>query len=181
MTKFLNDDWMKERGFMDDDDTTGPYARLASKFVSDLALPTPITVLPTVTCEEAARVLASQGIDQMPVVTANSEIVGMLTEGNLASQLLSKRALPTDPVSKVVFRQFSEVTLSTPLSKLSKIFEKNHFALVVQTQRSFSGSTFEEKKLVCSVVTRIDLLNYVLKDAGGLTRVGSAGNLAGSV
>lgn len=174
MSKFLNDDWMKERGFMEDtEDANGPYANLASKCVSDLALPTPITVLPTVTCEEAARALSGQGIDQMPVVGADNQVLGMVTEGQLTSQLLSKRANKSDPVSKVMFRQFSTVTLQTPLSKLSKIFEKNHFALVVQTQRSFSGSAFEEKTLVCSVVTRIDLLNYVLKSDGGLARVAS--------
>jgi len=164
MTKFLNDDWMRERDFLDEKDASSPAAGQwwADKCVSDLKLPTPITVLPTVSCQEAVTILQSQGIDQMPVVNLDNEILGMCTEGNMTSQLLSKRVQPEDPVSKVLYRQFKEVNMSTPLSQVCKIFDKNHFALVTQSQKMYSGSSFVEKKLVCSVLSRIDLLNFIM-------------------
>lgn len=138
MSKFLNDDWMKERDFLEEsvgfcpvsffahfprqkDDFSNATTWWGKKYLSDIELATPITVLPGVTCQEAVNILQSevrskrtngahlsffplQSIDQMPVVNNDNEIVGMVTEGNLMSQLLSKRVNPEDPVSKVIYR-----------------------------------------------------------------------------
>ena len=68
-----------------------------------------------------------------------------------------------DPVSKVIYRQFRTVALNTSLEELSKIFDHDHFALVVATQRCYSSASHvSEKKVVCGVASRIDLLNYIM-------------------
>ena len=91
----------------------------------------------------------------------------MLTSpAQILSQLLSKRITGADPVSKVIYRQFRTVALDTPLEELSKIFDHDHFALVVATQRCYSSAkNVSEKKVVCGVASRIDLLNYIMAHA----------------
>eukprot|EP00743_Colponemidia_sp_Colp-15_P000310 GILK01000361.1.p1 GENE.GILK01000361.1~~GILK01000361.1.p1 ORF type:complete len:521 (+),score=96.28 GILK01000361.1:144-1565(+) len=164
MTKFLNDDWMAENEFVDQEESTRAEQSewWASRQVSELRLTTPITITSDVPCKEAIEILNQHGFDQLPVVAANNEILGMVTEGNLMSQIVSRRVEPTDAVSKVLYKQFKQVSLDTPLSQLSRIFDKAHFALVVTSQRCFSGtSSSTDKTVVVGVATRIDLLRFI--------------------
>jgi cystathionine beta-synthase len=164
MTKFLNDNWMVDNGFK-----AAPKSTLrewwAEKTVADLKLTTPLTVTPSVSCDECVKILTAHGYDQLPCVNKDSEIEGMVTLGNLTSQLISGRVKPTDPISKVLYRQFHKINLSTTLGDVSSIFDRDHFALAVNTQRQYDGTTngFTEKSLVFGIVTRIDLLNYILQ------------------
>jgi len=170
MSKFLSDEWMIQNGFM------SPLAReqmhvstsqssewWSSHTVSELKLQTPFTVAPSVTCADAVDILHKQGFDQLPVVDDKNNIVGTVTLGNLMSQIVSKRVKSSDPVSKCCYMKFSVVTSQTSLGVLSKLFDKGHFALVVETQKCFkSVDNYVEKRFVTGVVTRIDLLKFIL-------------------
>jgi hypothetical protein len=72
------------------------------------------------------------------------------------------------------------VTPSTTLAELARIFDRDHFAVVLQTQRTYtggggssarhrSGSTASpsvvERGVVVGVVSRIDLLQYITNNA----------------
>jgi len=107
----------------------------------------------------------------MPVVAESGDVLGMVTMGNLTSFIVQGRAKSSDPISKVLYRQFKEIDPKTPLSTISRIFDTDHFALVVTTQKCYAGSKRSlsgegqkviEKKMVFGVVTRIDLLNYII-------------------
>lgn len=55
MSKFLNDNWMYENGFVDERSLASKstiYGWWASKRVSDLDLNSPITITPDVSCRE---------------------------------------------------------------------------------------------------------------------------------
>lgn len=166
MTKFLNDNWMVENGFMEARvDPAHANEWWSTRPVSDLQLNTPIVVGTSVTCSECVDILNKNGYDQLPCVNASGDIEGMVTLGNLTSQILSGRVQPTDPITKVLYRQFVKVSLSTQMGALSRIFDKDHFALVTTTQKSYaSPDVMTEKTLVYGVATRIDLLNYILKN-----------------
>ena len=43
--------------------------------------------------------------------------------------------MPTDAVDKAAYHTFKKVTLDTSLEKLDRILDKEHFALVVHSQR----------------------------------------------
>ena len=60
-----------------------------------------------------------------------------------------------------------KVTLETSLSDLARIFDRDHFALVVTTQRLFAGRDLPpvERSVVFGVVSRIDLLKYITDSA----------------
>jgi len=162
MSKFLNDQWMIDNGFMESEESTAADLKWKSKTVSDLHLPVPYTISPKVTCDQAVEILKTQGFDQLPVVDENGAVVGVVTAGNLMAKLSSGRVKITDDVSEAMFKQFQKVSPSTDLAKLSQIFNKDHFALVVTSQKWFSSpGVSAENHLVVGVATRIDLLNFI--------------------
>lgn len=173
MSKFLNDQWMVDGGFLeaplDDGKGSGSSEWWASRPISDLCLNTPITVAPELTCSECVDILNRNGYDQLPCLSKEGSIEGMVTLGNLTSQILSGRVKSTDPISKVLYRQLNKVSLTTKLGTLSKIFDKDHFALVTTMQKNYNAQgQLTEKTLVFGVATRIDLLNFILEhDAQG--------------
>ena len=66
-------------------------------------------------------------------------------------------------ITRCLYTQFKKVSLHTPLSTLSGIFDHDHFALVVTSQRCFDrGGAVSEKLVVFGIVTRIDLLNFLV-------------------
>lgn len=170
LSKFVNNDWMWGHGFVDatrgigaaDPKYTGDLW-WAGKRVGDLSFSTPFTILPDVSCEDAVKVLAGEGFDQLPVVSADNEVLGVVTEGNLRSKLMLSRLQQSDPVSKAMFKQFKRVAADTPLRDLARIFDSDHFALVVTSQRVYGGkgAAAATKSIVSGVVSRIDLLKFL--------------------
>lgn len=165
MSKFLNDGWMVEHGFMAptaDPAHAGEW--WSERTLNDLQLSSPLVVDPDVTCSACVDILNKNGYDQLPCVSKDGEVLGMVTLGNLTSQIVSGRVKPTDSIKKVLYRQFHKIPLNTKLGALPKIFEHDHFALVVTSQKSIgAGEAVTEKSLVYGVVTRIDLLNFLMQ------------------
>jgi cystathionine beta-synthase len=165
MTKFLNDQWMVDNGFLEEA-AVAPSTWWSGKTVSDLKLSTPVSVSATVPCSEAAAIMKEHNFDQLPVIAENGDVQGMVTMGNLTSQLVSGRVTPRDPVSRALFPQFKRISMDTTLGALSKIFDRDHFALVVTTQRNHSGGgVVASRSVVVGVATRVDLLNYIMTAA----------------
>ena len=59
----------------------------------------------------------------------------MATLGSLKTKVLRGKIQATDPVEKATYMTFKKVTLDTTLEKLDRILDKEHFALVVHSQR----------------------------------------------
>ena len=183
LSKFVNDDYMWRLGFVDEARGIGSSAGLGegswwgARSVADLGVSAPITILPSVTCAQAAELMAQAGVDQLPVVDASNTILGVVTDGQLSARLAANRIKPHESVaSGALFTQFRRVQVATRLSELARVFDKDHFAVVVQTQRLYGGgreSVCVEKSVVMGVVTRIDLLKYVAKGAAATTILAS--------
>eukprot|EP00475_Leptophrys_vorax_P013414 TRINITY_DN1981_c0_g1_i1.p1 TRINITY_DN1981_c0_g1~~TRINITY_DN1981_c0_g1_i1.p1 ORF type:complete len:434 (-),score=150.72 TRINITY_DN1981_c0_g1_i1:58-1359(-) len=165
MTKFLNDDWMADRKFLEESNHPKMSTWWGELTISSLKLETPITAIHSLSCKKVVQILQNHAVDQIPVVDDNNSILGVITEGNLMSQILSGRVRPEDPVGKVVYKKFKQVSLTTSLSELSRILENYPFALVVSAQKCFTSTSESfEKTLVFGVVTRIDLLNFIMAE-----------------
>uniref|UniRef100_A0A672SCU4 Cystathionine beta-synthase n=1 Tax=Sinocyclocheilus grahami TaxID=75366 RepID=A0A672SCU4_SINGR len=102
--------------------------------LQSLNLSAPLTVLPTVTCQKTIKILKEKGFDQAPVVDEAGLILGMVTLGNMLASVLAGKVKPSDPVIKVLYKQFKRIRLTDNLGKLSRILETDHFALVVHEQ-----------------------------------------------
>ena len=118
----------------------------------------------------------------------DNSVLGVVTEGNLTSKLMSGRIKNGDSVTSALYPQFRRVTVSTTLAELARIFDRDHFAVVAQSQRVFSGAAkggaaaTSEKSVVVGVVSRIDLLKFITSHsplagaAVGLEATGGAGS-----
>jgi len=124
----------------------------------------------------------------VPVIGANGNVVGVVTEGNMTRQILSGRVNSDQTVleAKVVYKTFRKISMNDKLSDLASALDLEPFALVVTEQRCFNGkkktsngngstssssthidsiaSRVETKTVVSGIVTRIDLLDYISKN-----------------
>ena len=133
MTKFLDDQWLADRDIIQLDKQDCQW--WAEEKVSSLELSAPFSVQPSVTVEQAVDIMVKEGFDQLPVLTAKGKIVGVATLGSLKAKLMKGKIHSTDPVEAAVYTQFKKLSLDTTLSKVNRILDTDHFALVVHTQR----------------------------------------------
>lgn len=176
MSKFLADDWMVDNGFMKPAESDKPW--WSDRPVGSLELPSPVTVLPDLQIKDAIHVMRTGGYDQLPVVDDSSNVLGVVTEGNLAALLTHGRAKPSATVSSVLYKKFRQVSPATTLGELGRIFDREPYALVITSQKCVSGHGADikttEKRIVTSVVTRIDLLNFISKEEDKSLRTSNA-------
>ena len=170
MTKFLNDDWMISRGFMTDSDISQTNSQWSKTFVGSLNLQAPLTVLPTVSVKDTLDLLHAEGFDQVPVVKQDGEIVGMVTVGHMMSMMVKGKLNMTDSVKKATYKDFKKISPDSTLAQLSRLLDIDHYVLVTQIQRQYSGDKKEVKKeMIYGIVTRIDLVDFLAKQPNGTT------------
>jgi cystathionine beta-synthase len=172
LSKFLSDDWMWSFGFVDEEHSIGAAAGhqdaegWRTSTVSDLHVPTPVTVQPVVTCANAIEIMEEQGFDQLPVVDGDGGVVGVVTSGNLTAKIASGRVAPGDSVSDAAYKQFQRVSPETTLGDLARVFDMAPYALVTATQRSYGADAEPvERTIVSGVVSRINLLRYIAEQS----------------
>ncbi|KAF3857251.1 hypothetical protein F7725_009110 [Dissostichus mawsoni] len=103
--------------------------------------------------DKTIKILKEKGFDQAPVVDEAGLILGMVTLGNMLACILAGKIQVSDPVSKVLYKQFKQ---------LSRILETDHFALVVHEQIQYlTDGSPSLKQMVFGVVTAVDLLAFV--------------------
>lgn len=162
MTKFLNDQWLADRDIikLEQEHPMWWY----NEKVSSLELAAPLSILPDLSVEQTINIMNDEGYDQLPVIDSTGQIKGVATLGSLKAKLLKGKVMPNDAVRKVAYNTFKKVTLDTTLEKLDRILDKEHFALVVHSQRLYvSQKDVQEKEIIVGIVTDIDLLHHVSK------------------
>jgi cystathionine beta-synthase len=165
MTKHLSDEWMFEHGFADLPPESIVQDWWTELPVSSLPQTFPVTFKPEVTCAAAIDILNKEGFDQIPVVAADGTILGMVTEGNLMSLVLKKKVDKSDPVSKALYKTFQKVPTTATLGLVSRLLDRQPYVLVVSEQRCFEDTDkVTTKETIYSIVTRIDVLNYITKN-----------------
>lgn len=162
MTKFLSDKWLAERDIiqLDDDERHWWY----DEKVSSLELSAPLSIMPDLSVDQTIKIMNSEGYDQLPVIDESGNIVGVATLGSLKLKVLKGKVQLYDPVVKATYNTFHKVNLDTTLEKLDRILDKEHFALVVHSQRLYMASNdVKHKEIIVGIVTDIDLLHYVTR------------------
>lgn len=160
MTKFLDDYWLADRDIIQIQDGSGcPWEK---EKVSSLNLSAPLSILPSVSVENAIDIMVKEGFDQLPVITATGQIAGVATLGSLKAKLLKGKVMSDDPIEKATYNTFKKVTLDTTLGRLNRILDSEHFALVVHSQRLYSSDkAVETREIIVGIATDIDLLHYI--------------------
>ena len=125
--KIYNDDWMRERGFLD--------AELSIKHLIESKEGQNFVA---VSGEDDIRSVISTmrdlDISQMPVMD-DKEIIGSITEAQLIQFLLDEdRREKEVKVREIMGAPFPEIDLDTPFSKLSHVISKQNPAVVTKDQ-----------------------------------------------
>lgn len=188
LSKFADDDWLSANGLSSANGTesapqgnntvSDPYQGAT---IASLRLKPVTSIAATASCSEAIETMRDKGFDQLPVLSATSKLVGLVTLGNLLSYISRSRATAETQVKDVMFdfgrldeivtdprklssgtnagnkRKFVEITVETPLSTLSKFFEWNSAAVVTDGK----GDSQSLSKPI-AVVTKVDLLTWMI-------------------
>jgi cystathionine beta-synthase len=156
---------MKKHGYIEAPKKEVGPATFQNAAIKDLGLRPAITIPAAISIVNAIELMKSNSFDQLPVTSASDSkhCVGLVTLGGLLAKIGSGRVKLSDPAEKAMYKfnmdkKFTEITVDTPLDKLTKFFETHSSAVV--TRRSDVGEL-----LIVSVVTKVDLLGYLLNKA----------------
>lgn len=141
MGKAFNDEWMKERGFLDSTPKT------AEDMISSHSHLPMLTVHDTDHVKVAFDLMEKHGISQLPVVDAAGEFVGSINDHALLSQLLKNPSLAENKVSEVMQASFPMVAASASTDQVSGLINKENPAVLV---KELSGTVH--------ILTKYDLI-----------------------
>ncbi|KAH3901670.1 probable Cystathionine beta-synthase [Saccharomycodes ludwigii] len=177
LTKFVDDEWLKKNGLWDDE-----FEQIVNKrkepirdiyngaTVKDLKLKPVVSVLETEKLSTVISILKDNGFDQLPVLTAEGKLCGLVTLSKLLKTLQTAKTKPDtikgifldfrklnnfDEVSsynenKSGKKKFLSFDINTKLSDLDTFFEKNSNAII--TDKTLKP---------IHIVTKVDLLTYL--------------------
>lgn len=145
LTKFADDRWMRQQGFVKGDWEVGTVAdvmrQLGRREVISLDLNDKLG--------RATELFKQHGISQMPVLD-QGKLAGILTESDVLHHLVSGRSTKDTIVAEVMERKVSTVGVQASSGELPRIFERGEVAIVVDDQRTVLG-----------ILTKLDLIEML--------------------
>jgi cystathionine beta-synthase len=125
--KMFNDDWMRERGFLDEEITT------AADLIKDhIELPL-VTVKTEELVSHAIDRMKKYEISQIPVVDVNG-FVGSLDEAQLFRAFFEDKDLADKPTKSLMGKPFPIVKANAPIEEISKLIDKDNNAVLVELE-----------------------------------------------
>lgn len=143
MGKMYNEDWLRERGFLQDEKLTAKSI-LSKKEATEI-----VTLDATKSVLEAINTIKSMNISQIPV-TQQGMIVGKIAESDILSALLENPGLKSAPISEIMTATFPFVDLNTSIDKISSLINKENSAVLVEDE---SGKI--------EIITQYDIINAI--------------------
>jgi cystathionine beta-synthase len=143
MGKMYNEDWLRERGFLQDEKLTAKSI-LAKKDSTEI-----VTLDAQKSVLEAINTIKSMNISQIPV-TQQGMIVGKIAESDILSALLENPGLKSAPISEIMTATFPFVDLNTSIDKISSLINKENSAVLVEDE---SGKI--------EIITQYDIINAI--------------------
>jgi cystathionine beta-synthase len=122
--KMFNDDWMRERGYLDDEITT------AADLIKDHSDKPLVTVRTEELVSHAIDRLRKYKISQIPVVDI-SGFVGSVDETDLFRSYVEDKDIADKPIKDVMGRPYPIVKANTSLEEISKLIGKENQAVLV--------------------------------------------------
>ncbi|UJR15887.1 hypothetical protein I4U23_002812 [Adineta vaga] len=163
MTKFLSDDWMYERAFLDiKDEPSSEWWH--GKPVSSLKIREPVTVSSNTTIQAVLDIMHERGFDQVPVISEDGTFTGMTTMCEIMAKMSRATICAQDPVSKTITDKFRTVQLDDSLAKLSRILEAHNYVIIKFAHDHYQdAATRQNKTHIFGIITSIDLLDFIVK------------------
>jgi cystathionine beta-synthase len=125
VAKIYNDEWMRERGFLD-------WELKVKDLIASKEDKTFFAVKPTDTVRYAFNIMREHDLSQMPVMD-NGDMVGSITESDVLKFLLENPMQHTEKTVDIVMgKPFPIVEEDLPFRQLSKYLNKNIHAVVAR-------------------------------------------------
>ncbi|MCH8005759.1 MAG: pyridoxal-phosphate dependent enzyme [Planctomycetes bacterium] len=144
LSKFYDDDWMKDMGYL------GVEQRLGTvRDVMKFKRGTVEFAEPDESLAHVAHRMNNLGISQMPVVRHNGGPYLMIDEVDLLQSLVSGKCTANDNVLVAAKPLQGQVSLDDSLSKIQEIFDQNNIAVVM------------ERDDITGIISKIDVVEYL--------------------
>lgn len=134
--KIFNDDWMRDRGFLEAETTT-PSLPTAKDIIQVKSNKEFISIASDATLAEAIDIFKSKGISQMPV-TEGGELVGSISEKNILDAILKQANALEKKVNEIQAPLFPTVNLKDDVTKISSLINKENSAVLVKDEQGQS-------------------------------------------
>jgi cystathionine beta-synthase len=143
LSKFLSDEWMKEKRLLGDERMTLGLVNELKLHAGKLRL---VSVESGTLIGEALELMNNHGLSQLPVI-AEGKSVGSVRENRIMSQLLDNRELLQQPVTHVMDIPFPVVSETVEVSRARQYLKDSPAILV------------EEYGRIVGIITRYDVLD----------------------
>lgn len=122
--KMFNDDWMRERGFLDEE------IKKAEDVIKD-HIDKPLVIVRTEELvSHAIERMRKYKISQIPVIDVNG-FVGSVDETDLFQSYVSDKNVAEKPIREVMGKPYPIVKVGTAIEEVSKLFTKDNQAVLV--------------------------------------------------
>ena len=142
--KMYNDEWMREKGFLEKSGLT-TRDLVAMRVSGELC-----SIESNEPVEHAVRLMSEHDFSQISI-TRNKRLVGSLNESHLYSQLVRNSGVKRDPVESIMQPAFPFVDISTPVDLLSTMITPENPAVLVRDFKT--DKTF--------IITRSDVIRVL--------------------
>jgi len=150
LTKHHSDEWLKEKRLLEPQRITAGLITGTKKAQAPKSL---ISVSPTDTVAVALEKMDELGLTQIPVLE-EGKAVGALRESRVLAKVVRDRDLLSTPVSEVMESSFPTVDVDASSNEVTRRLQTSPAVLV------------EEYGRIVGIITRHDVLDLKLKDAG---------------
>jgi cystathionine beta-synthase len=127
--KMYNDDWMREKGFLEPQGLTARDLVATKKAAALVAIDT------TETVARAAHVMTENGFSQVPITT-NGRIVGSISETRLYSEIVKNPEVKRGPIEAIMQPAFPFADISTNVDALATMLTPENPAVLVRDFKS---------------------------------------------
>lgn len=146
--KIFNDDWMRDRGFLEPEPRHTQLPK-ASDIIQSKKNKDFISISASASLQDAVEVFKSREISQMPVME-NDQLVGSISEKSILKALLDHSNALQQPVGAFMSPLFPFVQYQDPISRISALISKDNPAVLV---KDLSGGTH--------ILTQYDLIHSI--------------------
>jgi len=122
--KMFNDDWMRERGFLDEEITK------AEDLIKDHADKPLVIVRTEELVSHAIERLRKYKISQIPVIDTNG-FVGSIDETDLFRSYVEDKDIADKPIREIMGKPYPVVKANTSIEEISKLINKDNQAVLV--------------------------------------------------
>ena len=155
LSKTYNDDWMRNHGFLE----KKPNVTADEVLSLQQKQTTVIAAAPDDELGDVIERMTGEDISQMPVIDAEHEVVGSVTETRILNHLIENPESRKAPVRKIMGAPFPVVPASLHLEHLSAYLEQDAGAVLVDHGPDSSRGY--------SVITKSDLISTLVNVGQG--------------